>query len=653
MISEIIKNESPVSSYQPSKEVAELTGYVKKDYEQGIDILNRGHVELNNRSVIEDMNRGQRMANAFVDEEIEDPSQAWKWRGTRSKARNKGLAMHAQLTASYLIPGFSAQNEADEVDRDFGNTMRDIVEWMALPTNSNYQTSFLSLVTGMIESPVVYLGAEYCEVFQKIKEKNEDGSLSKTEVLDEVLSGFKAPVYSADQILINNVYERNIQKQRCIIKRTWIEYGEAEAKYGKHENWMYVQPGIQSIYNADDGLFYDTKDTDHPSLVAIETAMYRRDDSEITSVNGIYVGESNVDDNPIKHRDNRNTPKYNVIPFGYNRIGSHFFYYKSMMNAVGWDNQIYDAMSEVIMNNAFLELDPPTAITGKDNVDTDVNFPGAVLAFADKDVKATPIFPAKNFAAGFKALMETGDSIDEATLSETMMGQLPQASQKAFSVAQAQANAKKLIAGTAQTLAESIVMYGPLMADIALNHLTVPQVDELTGTAGKIKYRKFLLEKQTIDGKMVDKEIRFDDALVGSYGTKEDMDKMSLSLLEESGYPDTKKHIIVRNPHLFSKFKYLARIDPEEMFPKNSETMSALLTSLYTLVADDPYVEHEALVRKLMFSYFRGEGEELIKKAEDVEQPVQPEIPGKGGGALPAQVQQKQVSKLTQMVEAA
>ena len=56
-------------------------------------------------------------------------------------ARNKGIAMHAQLTASYLLPLFQAQNEDDEIDKGFSEVMSDIIEWMAEPTNSNYQSS--------------------------------------------------------------------------------------------------------------------------------------------------------------------------------------------------------------------------------------------------------------------------------------------------------------------------------------------------------------------------------------------------------------------------------------------------------------------------------------------------------------------------------
>jgi hypothetical protein len=76
--------EKVVSAYEPPKEVKEFTSIVQRDFSTGKEILTRGWTELNNYSVIEDMNRGQRTYNAFVDENIENPTEAWKWRGTRS-----------------------------------------------------------------------------------------------------------------------------------------------------------------------------------------------------------------------------------------------------------------------------------------------------------------------------------------------------------------------------------------------------------------------------------------------------------------------------------------------------------------------------------------------------------------------------------------
>src|SRR3990167_7075431 len=262
-----IDKDTPVSHYSPSPEVRDFIAHTKKDYATGHQILTKTWNELNESSVIDDMNRGRKMFNAFVDESYEDPTQAWKWRGTRSKARNKGIAMHANLTAAYMIPTFQAQNSDSEIDKEVSEFMTDLVEWMAQDENSNYKENFLYLVFAMESDPIVYLGAEYQEVMQTIKIKQEDGKYTKKEIMDEVLSGFKVPIYTADQVLISNPFERNIQKHRFNITRKWIEYQEAEAKYGKHENWGFVGAGRQTVYNEDDGLFYDIKDDEHPFLV--------------------------------------------------------------------------------------------------------------------------------------------------------------------------------------------------------------------------------------------------------------------------------------------------------------------------------------------------------------------------------------------------
>mgnify|MGYP001589554373 CR=1 FL=1 len=615
-----ITDKKAISLYQPSNEVTLFTVKVKEDYAIGEDILTTPYLELNDRSIIDDENRGQMMFNAFVDTSIEDPSEAWEWRGTRSKARNKGIAMHANLTGNFLLPMFTAQNENDEIDRDFSEVMRDIIEWMASPTNSNYQSSFLQVVFGMITNPVTYLGAEFYECYQTIKEKQADGRYTKKEILDEVLSGFKAPIFSSSQILITNAYERNIQKQRVIIKRRYCEKSELEAKCGEHMNWEYVQKGIKSIYNDEDGLFYDVKDSEHPNLVIEETYLNRRDDTEVCFVNGVYMGAESVDNNPIRHRDNKGAPKYNVTPFGYSRIGEHFFYYKSMMNALGWDNMLYDAMSEIVMNRALLEVDIPLAISGTDKIDSEVIFPKSVVSFKDKDVKVSPLLPGSNMNAGFASLREMEQTINEGSVNETMSGQLPDKEQKAYSVANAQAQAKKMIGAVGKLLAESIVQYGDLMKDIALNHITVPEVDELVGEGMKLKYRTFLLENKTSAGKKVDKKIKFDESLIGLELTDDEKMSRSLKLLEESGYPEEKVTTRLVNPELFAKFRYLTKCDAEEMFAKNAEYWQPVLSALSQQLAMNPFVDQEWLTRKLMYAFFQSEGDDGIKKQSDLPQ---------------------------------
>jgi len=614
-------SSSAISAYAPSKPVADFTAGVQKDYGYGNEILHRPWQELNNRSVIEDMNRGQRTFNAFVDEGEEDPAEAWKWRGTRSKARNKATALHAQLTAGYIFPSFLAQNEDDEEDRDFSEMMDNSVEWLG--HNSNYKSSFLAVSMGMLVNPVTYLGAEWNQVYQTVKERTDEG-LTKREILDEVLSGYNAPVYSADQVLIANAYDQNIQRHRFNITRKFIEYGEAEARYGWHPYFEHVQPGVQTFYSDDDGLFYDIKDEDHPTLVEEVTYKNRRDDTEVCFVNGIYMGrlddggsEQDIEHNPMRHRDNRGAPKYNLVPFGYHRITEHFFFYKSLMASQYWDNRLIDAQYELAMNRAFLEANMPMGFSGVDDkIDSEVIFPSATITFKNDQAKAFPLLQPGGAETMFRAMRETEASMDESSLSETSAGQLPPASTKATAIAVAENNARKNILGTGKTLAESMVQYGSLMADIVVNNLSTAEVDELVGENTRLKYRTLLLKAKVVDGRQVDKVIRFDEALLGMELSDDEMEEENLKLLEEAGYPHNKKHIYRVNPQRFSMMKYLCRIEPEEMFPRNEEWMQAIGSQVYAQFAANPFVDLEALTRKTLYSFYKGDTDDLMKKQE-------------------------------------
>ena len=600
-----------ISRYQPNKEVADFTALVQKDYAIGDEILNKAWVELNDRSVIDDKDRGQKTFNAFVDENIENPAEKWKWIGTRSKARNKAIAMHAQITAGYIIPMFMAQNEDGEEDQDFADFMRDIIEWMI--HNSDYKSSFLAIVMGMLMNPINYLGAEFREIYQTIKEKTDKGYIKK-EVLDEVLSGFNAPVYSADQLLIANAYEPNIQRQRFIIKKRFIDYEEARALYGDHDNWDFVLMGHRTLYNKSDGMFYDNKDDFHQLLVEECIYLNRSEDVEVPFVAGIYLGDKSVKDNPIRHRDNQNRPKYNVVPFGYQRVNEHFFFYKSLMNSMYWDNMLLDAQYQLGMNRMFLDTNMPIAISGEDKIDSEVVFPSSVISFKDKDTKVSPILPQANLENVFASMRATEASMEESSVSNQTAGQLGDPNQKATALLLAEQNAKKMLQGVGKTIAESVVQYGNLMADIAVNYLSIPEVGEIIGDQSQIKYRTFILNNQTVSGRQVSKVLKFDKNLLGKEMTDKDRKRENIKMLSDIKYPNNKQHLIRINPELFAMRKYFSRVEPELLFPKNEEYIQAVATQMYNMLRNDELVEPEKLVREVVHSFYRGRSDEFISK---------------------------------------
>ena len=640
MISNYLDKDS-VSLYQPPAEIQELTKYAKEDYATGHEILTRAWPELNDLSVVERDNRDKKTFNAFVDENVDDPKEAWKWRGTRSMARNRALAMHAHLTSGFMFPMVGAQDQNNDEDRGVGDFMRDMLLWMG--DNSDYRPSFLQVTMGILTSPVNYLGAEYAQVMQKVKVKTDNGYTTQ-EVLDEELSGFRAPVYSCSDVLITNAYQQNIQRQSCVIKQKWLSFADAQKKYGNHENFDFVQKGVNSVFNEEDGLFYDVKDPDNSDLIKETIFMWRSEDKEIPFLGGVYVGDDNVEWNPMTHRDNFNNPKYDVIPFGYHRISEHFFYYKSLMNSLYWDDMLIDAMYENVMNGEFIKQNPPIAITGEDDVQTSVMFPGAQFVTANKDTKVQSILPVDT-SRGYQAMQMIEKSIEEGSISDTQMGQLPPASQKAFSVAKADQNAKTILKGVGQSLGISIVQYGKLMVDIAIRHLSTAQIEEIAGGAKRLKYRQFVLPAVS-KGQNITKVLRFGEDLIGREMSKEQKKMYGVKLFQEGG---EEKSIAVINPALAAKMKYLIRIDPETMFAENREYTQQLMGQMYTLLRQDPLIDAETLVRKMMYSFFRSEGDELMAEKSDIEKIMQmnPMNPQKGEG-IPME-QKGQMEKLRTM----
>lgn len=276
------------------------------------------------------------------------------------------------------------------------------------------------------------------------------------------------------------------------------------------------------------------------------------------------------------------------------------------------------------MNRAFLDTNMPVAVTGVDNTDiSNLVFPSAVAAFSNPDAKVTPLLPQANLGNLFNAMQITESSMDESSMSALSGGQLPEASTTATAISVAQKNAEMILKGVGANLAISITQYGNLMADIAIQHITAPQVDEITAGEVRLKYRTLTVNDKVVDGKQMSKVLRFDESLLGHDMDEDEKNLRSLQLLEESGYPKQTKSIYLINPLLFSRLKYLSKVEPAKMFPQSEEYRQAVLSQIYAQFVQNPYIELEALTRKTLYAYFKGETEEIMKDEDQIKQDQQ------------------------------
>jgi len=619
------KLEKTISSFQPQKEVANLTKKVRDDYTTGHNTLHQSYREFDDKSLIQRMDMDQKAFNAYVEPKSNNPDEAWRWNGRRPVTRNKLIGIAAQVTAAILIPNVFAQNDQDEEDKQAANVMRDLIEWNI--KNSDYEDTFLFSIIAALVNPAAFIKEEFVEVLQKVKTRSDSGEITVKEVIDEVLSGLKIFNVPVDEMLISNIYEFDLQRQRFLIRRRFIDYDEAEALYGEHNNFKHIRPGVTAFLSDEDGMFYEQKDDQLQGLVE-ETIYYnRREDIEIPLINGIYMGSDDTEDNPMKHRrmvrdldgDPISVPIYPFVKFGYEPVDERrFFYYKSAAAKIAKDNDLLDTMWRMIMDGTFLSVMPPVGISGDEDINSDVIFPGAVTNMA-KDTKIEPINVGQNLMSGFSAIQALEQSITESSQESLQAGKSMAGQQTAFEVAKLEQNARIQLGLFGKMIGKAVVDLGYLMIDDIVAYQTVGNAEEVSAGNIRLKFRKFLLGGQIENGKQITKKIIFTDELMGMGMTKDQIKKEGFKMMKEEGGFDSSVRIVKVNPALFARLKFLISIEPDNLIPQNKAFEKAMKLEAHDRMILSPFANLEAIERDFLFDLFaKGEAAKYMKKPTQV-----------------------------------
>jgi hypothetical protein len=557
---------TPVSAYQPSKEVRDLTIDIQQDNQVGYNLQNQNFEEFNDESLLSRMDIDQKKWNAYRYPTSPDVDEQWRYNGIRPTTRNRILGIVAQMTAQIVIPAPFAQDDQDEIDRMAAQVMRDLMEYNI--RNSSYVEDYINWITDALVNPIAYMGVGFFEHMQTIREENE-GRITKKQVIDDVFSGFQTSNIPTDEVLWGNYYQRNLQKQRFMIRRRYIDFDEAQAKWGEHENFNYVHPGLNTVFDGETSLFYDTKDDNLETLVEELTYYNRSEDIEIPFVNGIYVGASDVEANPIKHRDNENKPKYGVAGLGYEPISSRFMFYKSAAWKLGDDDELVTRMEQLTVDATFLSVMPPTITTGAEQMTEAIVIPGKNTVFSNADVKVQPIQLGSAIQAGWNAIMSKENSMSQSTQDPMMTGvqTQPKTASEAMLLAQ---NAKIALGRFGNMLANSLKTLGGLMIDVILQHQTVGEIEETVDGETVQKFKSFIVaDVVDEEGQKLTKKITFKPEMMGEELVEEDMMARSMEMMEKEGGVDSDMRIYEVNPDKWRKLKYMMHIDIDELLPMN------------------------------------------------------------------------------------
>ena len=553
---------SPISAYNPPEEVKTLTARISQDYQLANNLQVKPFTEFNDYSLIQRADIDQKRWNAYRQPASMDVDEQWRWNGIRPITRNRIIGIVAQMTAHIVIPAPYAQNDQDELDMMAAQVMRDLMEYDI--RNSNYIDNYINWITDALVNPAAYLGVGFFDAMQTIKEENE-GKISKKDILDGVFSGFQTYNIPLDEILIGNYYQKQLDRQRFVIRRRYIDYDEAKSLKGEHENFEFVQPGLRTFYDSGTTMFYQAFDQTLQTLCEQTTYYNRLEDMEVNFMNGIYVGDKNTGDNRIKHRDNEDRPKYNFGVLGYEDISSRFFFYKSAAWKLGDDDELVIRTEQLLADATFLSTMPPTITTGQGQMSEAIVIPGKNTAFDNPDVKVQPIQLTSALSSAFNLLLKKERDMSESSQDPMMAGIQTQTAKTATESALLAQNARISLGRFGNMLSSSLKKIGGLMIDVILRHQTIGDVEETSDGQMAQKFKTFILTNS--GDQKLNKKIMFKPEMMGQDMDEQGVMARSHDLIAQEGGVESQNRIYEVNPEAWRKLKFFLFVDVEELLP--------------------------------------------------------------------------------------
>ncbi len=618
------ENKLNVSSYNPTDDERKVREMVIRHFTLGYQTMYKPRREFNDMSVIGRMTVDQMAFNTYQPNNGESPEgdlvNGWRSNAIRPVVRNKCISIAAHATAQLIFPKVFAFDEKSDVQEDSARVMEDLMEWAA--EQCNYEKTSLNAVISALFNPASITYSEYGEVYRNVKrEKGEDGKWIVEKELDDDLSGFKDTSIPVDELFIENFYENDLQKQGWLIWRRVIGYDLASTKYGDYQNWQYVKPGVQVIFDDANQTFYESYDSNMRND-SVEEVIYwnKKLDVKLCMVNAVLLSEFDTP-NP------RNDKLYPFAKFGYENIDEgKCFYYKSLAFKMQSDANIVNTLYPMIVDGTYLNIFQPMVNIGSETIGSDVIVPGGVTTLSDPNSKLTPIAVAGNIKAGMDTLMEVERSVSESSEQPILNGQAAQSGTTAYEISRQEQNANTVLGLFIKMIAQFVRQYGRLRIGDTLQYLTIVDADKITDNP-KLVYKAFLVKGK---GKNANKKIQFTDDIPDEPITAEEKLKKSYGVMQEE--KATGMEIYKANPTIFRELSYRLVVSPDVLHPRSEDLERAMKLELYDRAIANPVADQEMVFKDFLLGAYSD-----VKEPEDyiTKQPTQPTNPLQAGQESP------------------
>lgn len=571
------KVTNPESIYQPTGVERERVSLVRSDFTQGYVIQQKPRHEFNDVSMIDRTSVDQMAWSVYQPNDGDalagDVVNSWRSNAVRPIVRNKVFSIAAHVTAHTLFPKIIAFDKDSQEQADAAQIMSDLLEWSTFNTNASYADVSLQAVISALVNPVSIVQTQYVEIYRDVKiEKLKNGQWRMSKMLDEDLSGFIDESVPPDQLFVQDFYQQDVQRMGWVIRRRVRMFTTCKALYAQYDNFKYVRPGVQVIYNDANQTFYDAYDQEQHQDECEEVLYWNKSlDLYLIVVNGVLLTDP---ENPNPREDKL----YPFASFGYEylRANGDSFYWKSLAFKTMPDDKIVNTLYPMIIDGTYLAIMPPMINVGGEIITSDVIVPGGVTTFSSPDADLRPIaVQNENLKAGMDALFKVEQNISEDAFQPLQQGDMPEGggNMPAYTMSQMEKNAQLMLGPFLQMTGRYVKQMTRLRIGDIKQYMTIPEVAAIEGSANTdLIYKTFFMPTGKTRGKahrieftidMPDKEMSDADHLKESY-----------KILSKQGGKDARSKLSRVNPRLFRDLKYLAFVGSDVLQPM-SEALEA------------------------------------------------------------------------------
>ena len=581
-----LKGKDQQSSYIMTDEERLTRMRIVRDFERGYMISQKPRIEfddlsLQQRATVDKMsfnsyqpNNGRAVEGDIVNR--------WRSNAMRPVVRNKVISMAAHATNAMLYPGVKAFNQDKKHDSSGAQAMQDLIEFACIKSNYDYHS--MQMTIAALFSPAAVVFTEYATRYRVVGRGD-----NKKVIEDAAFTGFTDTVVPIQELYISNFYEHDIQKQDFLIWRRTPTYDAAMGKYGTADNWKYVKPGLQLVYNDANNTFYEAYDRDIQGDLVEEILYWNRSRNEfIVMVNGVFV---TAYDNENPRRD----MQYPFTKTGYEFLDEgRCFYYKSLAHKMQKDAEILNTVWPMYIDAQYMAMFPPLQNIGGEQLASNVAVPGTTVNLTSKDSIVKPIFPPVNQAGSMQALQSIESSINQTSESPVFNQGGAGPTQTAEEIRTRRQQLETILGLFIRMLMDFVEQYGKLKISDVLQYMTVAEAGQITGD--DLTYKSFILPAMKGVRRQA-KQLKFDGSMPDQSSELDQM-MMSAELAKEKDVELWKIH-----PKFFRELTFETYITKDRIMPLSETEERGYILEEYDRLVANPLTDQEAALKLLLESY--------------------------------------------------